>query len=110
MLLFKGGIFMQLLEGPKEAVQNLYGRIATDLRHNHIKLVVKRMTDHRIFDEWSMAYKEMDNIDLDMINTILPWKDLVDKTYNGEIIPTEDIITMLKKFRFKVTDKENQEA
>lgn len=64
MLLFaekrdgRRGSFMQLLEGPAEAIETLQRRIFGDPRH-HTKIVVERGagTD-RTFPDWSMAYKK----------------------------------------------------
>ena len=63
MLLFaenrdgRRGSFMQLLEGPAEAVEALRRRIFDDPRH-HTKIVVERgSAEDRSFPDWSMAYK-----------------------------------------------------
>lgn len=64
MLLFaerrdgRRGSFMQLLEGPAEAVETLRRRIFDDPRH-HTKIVVERGSgEDRSFPDWSMAYKK----------------------------------------------------
>ncbi|MEE4119682.1 MAG: BLUF domain-containing protein [Paracoccaceae bacterium] len=56
MLLFDGDGFLQLLEGPREAVTSLFLRIAKDQRHSGVQLLVAGQTDRRLFAGWSMHY------------------------------------------------------
>jgi len=58
---------MQYLEGEREAVQNLLDIIKTDPRHHGIDIIVQGNEYHRMFPEWSMGFKELDN-HLDKIN------------------------------------------
>jgi len=48
--------FMQCLEGPQEAVNELYTDIARDPRHTRVTLLEYRDTDRREFGDWSMAF------------------------------------------------------
>lgn len=66
-LLHQDGFFMQYLEGEREAVQNLLDIIKTDPRHHGIDIIVQGNEYHRMFPEWSMGFKELDN-HLDKIN------------------------------------------
>lgn len=102
MLLFKGGVFLQLLEGEKTEVHNLFGRIASDLRHEGIKVLVKQEVSERLYAKWSMGYAKVSQIDLEAINNIIPWNDIIDKTRNRQTIPNDKIFEIFKKFRFKV--------
>ncbi|MBM6593743.1 BLUF domain-containing protein [Microvirga pudoricolor] len=55
-LLFDLHRFAQVLEGPPEAVKNLYGHIACDSRHRHITLLHHGPVASRHFDTWSMGF------------------------------------------------------
>ncbi|WP_260235821.1 BLUF domain-containing protein [Curtobacterium sp. ZW137] len=56
LLIFKDGRFMQLLEGPREAVLERYARIVDDPRHTDVGLLVEENIHTRRFADWSMAF------------------------------------------------------
>ncbi len=58
LLLHHGGRFMQVLEGPREAVQGLYRRIAQDARHLDLVVEIDQSADRRLFPDWSMGFAE----------------------------------------------------
>ena len=54
VLIYGGGLFMQVLEGPQQAVLRLYVKILDDRRHgSHIIHIIP--TNKRIFEGWSMG-------------------------------------------------------
>ena len=57
LLLFNGKRFLQLLEGPADAVQATYQRIAADPRHFAIVRLSERAIDAREFGNWDMAFQ-----------------------------------------------------
>jgi len=61
MLLYKGGNFMQVLEGPEEAVMNLYETIRKDARHKDAHIISKEKIAARQFEGWEMAFHNLDN-------------------------------------------------
>lgn len=102
MLVFRGGVFLQLLEGDKDQVLNLFGRIASDLRHESIRVVIKQNSEERIFPHWTMAYKKLEDMDLEAVNKIIPWKDITEVTKEGHIISNKKITELFKYFRFSL--------
>ena len=60
MLLYKGGNFLQMLEGEKEIVEALFQTIKKDPRHKDIVTVMEDETEKRIFETWSMGFVNMD--------------------------------------------------
>lgn len=50
--------YLQILEGNREAVDFVMERIARDLRHRDICILVKRDVDRREFGSWSMALRQ----------------------------------------------------
>jgi hypothetical protein len=56
MLLYIDGGFLQILEGPDDAVARTYDRIATDKRHTALRTLVDQTTDARLFEGWSMGF------------------------------------------------------
>ncbi|MFN2476823.1 MAG: BLUF domain-containing protein [Chthoniobacterales bacterium] len=60
ILLYKNRTFMQLLEGPEEAVCNTYSRIARDPRHRDVTVLLQGEIDGRDFDDWSMGFHNLE--------------------------------------------------
>lgn len=55
-LIYTKRTFMQLLEGEKKLIDQLYQRIEKDKRHFNVQLVHTTDADKRIFPSWAMAY------------------------------------------------------
>ncbi|WIB78797.1 BLUF domain-containing protein [Curtobacterium sp. MCPF17_002] len=65
LLVHRAGRFMQLLEGPYDAVIATYARIVEDPRHEEVRLLVEESIHTRRFPEWSMAYdRESDGVEV----------------------------------------------
>ncbi len=100
MLIFRGGVILQLLEGDKDRVLDLFGRIASDPRHESISVLVKQNSNERLFPNWTMAYKKVEDTDLKEVSKIIPWKDIAEVTKEGNSISNEKIIELFKYFRY----------
>ena len=57
MLLFHKNTFIQMLEGPKENVLDLFNKIKKDGRHHGVLTLYEGETDHRFFPHWRMAFE-----------------------------------------------------
>jgi hypothetical protein len=66
VLCSSGGLFMQVLEGGREAVNQLYNRIVADPRHSGVELLVYEEIGERRFAGWSMG-----QVDLASLNPAL---------------------------------------
>jgi Sensors of blue-light using FAD len=55
-LLFSGGCFAQVLEGPRDAVEEIFETIQCDPRHSDVTILHLHPIEARSFPEWSMAY------------------------------------------------------
>ena len=55
-LMFNAGCFAQVLEGPREAVEETFERIQQDERHGEVSLLDFGPVDARAFETWSMGY------------------------------------------------------
>ncbi len=64
-------MYAQILEGPAPAVKDLIGHIACDRRHQGLRVISSHASDHRIFDDWSMAFVRT-NRDLEAEAYIFP--------------------------------------
>lgn len=56
LLLHLDGGFLQVLEGPKDAVTTLFRRIGRDPRHIGVRMLVERHVPARLFAGWSMGF------------------------------------------------------
>jgi len=57
LLCYDGHRFLQIIEGPKQNIKDLYLRIAQDMRHDHIELIHFEDIQERTFKRWQMAFK-----------------------------------------------------
>lgn len=57
LLYADGRRFLQVLEGPLEAVENAFARISADPRHCAIVVLSRRAIDAREFGDWAMAHR-----------------------------------------------------
>ena len=59
MLLYKSGSFMQVIEGNRDAVHQLFDNIVCDQTHQSILKVIDEKVSERTFPHWSMAFMEI---------------------------------------------------
>lgn len=62
ILLFHDGNFLQVLEGSEEAVEQIYGLIARDVRHKGCLVLERRECASRLFDGWAMALRRTSDL------------------------------------------------
>ena len=62
LLCYSGGIFLQVLEGGRSAVNQLYGRIVADPRHTQVELLSYAEIDERRFAGWAMAQADLSRL------------------------------------------------
>ena len=62
-LLIGSNSYLQLLEGPDPAVENLYSKIKVDNRHKKVKKLFEQHIDEKLFSSWSMKFAPFNNIE-----------------------------------------------
>ena len=62
VLCFSAGIFLQVLEGGRNAVSALYNKIASDPRHNDVVILRYEEIDERSFGSWSMGQANLSRL------------------------------------------------
>lgn len=60
-LVHNGPSFMQLIEGPRPEIEDIYTRILHDQRHTGLVRILAEKAEHRAFPRWSMNYFRVDN-------------------------------------------------
>ncbi|PQJ82187.1 BLUF domain-containing protein [Polaribacter glomeratus] len=94
-LLFYNKVYLQLLEGEKEAVQELYEKIKRDTRHYEVTLLVEHDVPERMFPGWSMAFHESINKESD-INQFINNIDFFSKNNDLQTEATDMFLRMAK--------------
>jgi hypothetical protein len=62
LLLYHNKEFMQLIEGKKEVILELWKTIKVDKRHFYPKVIYQGPVSKRGFSEWNMAFRNIDGI------------------------------------------------
>lgn len=65
LLLYKDGDFMQVIEGEKSAIKQLFTNISRDERHSRVTLVLKEDIEQREFADWSMGFKNLTSVNVE---------------------------------------------
>ena len=66
ILVYGGGVFMQGIEGGRQAISDLYGTIQRDARHQDVMLLHYEEILERRFGSWTMGY-----VDVAKVNSTL---------------------------------------
>ena len=82
-LLYYKSEFIQILEGEKSIIQKLYNNISKDKRHKGTILVAEGEKEERSFDNWSMAFYELSDDDVN---------DLCEQLFVDNFIAFSDIV------------------
>jgi hypothetical protein len=56
LLLYNDGSFIQLIEGERSVIHNLFEKIKKDKRHSNLVLLLEESIKKRAFPDWSMGY------------------------------------------------------
>lgn len=91
-LLFYQKQFVQIIEGEKVKIQELYKKIEQGKRHQDVFLLSQGVKDKRSFPNWSMAFQELTTSDFEknlknnVMNNFAAFADLAKKeTHTIEI-------------------------
>lgn len=62
LLLHRGGNFLQVVEGPSDAVRDLTRRLEQDPRHRQFTPLLALDVADRLFPDWSMGFEQIDAV------------------------------------------------
>lgn len=71
MLAFSGEYFLQLIEGPEEAIAGTFGRIERDPRHAQIHVLARQCVAQRAFGTWNMGFAGINAFNDDLVTASL---------------------------------------
>lgn len=67
LLMYNCKRFLQVLEGPADAIDATFNRIRRDTRHRGQVLLARKTIDQREFGDWSMDFRGETNQDADAL-------------------------------------------
>ncbi len=67
LLLHRGDSFLQVIEGRKGDVLELYQRIQADPRHDRVETLFEDYIEEREFSDWQMGFIELGGIDVSLL-------------------------------------------
>ena len=67
MLVYKNGIFLQILEGQDDALETIWEIIQADSRHDNIVEIRNRPIKERDFSDWAMGFTNLSGRDFSSI-------------------------------------------
>ncbi len=84
VLMTSGGIFFQILEGPEEAVDQIYSAISADARHTDlVVLELEYGIQQRNYPDWSM---KTINLDASSHVRLLPLKVMMETVFEQQLL------------------------
>ena len=98
MLLYKDGIFMQLLEGDETEVRKLFSTIKHDNRHEKVVVLFEKSCDHSVLSDWSMGFL---NLESDYAKSIPGYTTFLDTPLSAQIFVDDPTMAMQFFYIFK---------
>ena len=94
---FLRGNFVQILEGPEAAIDDVWQRISNDRRHHTIIKLKEGNAEERMFSDWSMGFRNVDAHDLKGFEG---FSDLGSDNFWNQANPSamSDALELLKSF------------
>ena len=97
-LIFRDNFYLQILEGQREAVKELFYTIEDDNRHEKIELLHQGECSERIFNDWNMAF-------VDFGEDGNPGELNVDRTeFDGLVVPNGSNSFSFRVFWYNVQE------
>jgi len=86
MLIYHDGCFLQVLEGPREAVEACYATILKDSRHRDCITLAKESVVSRLFSVWWMSYQSHDTLAPSQQKQFVSLRALARAAKDGELL------------------------
>jgi hypothetical protein len=61
-LIFENNRFGQVIEGPRNQIEDLWEKIQKDTRHKNIHLIESKPIEHRSFSKWTMVFQGSEEV------------------------------------------------
>jgi hypothetical protein len=83
LLIYHKKEFMQLIEGEKEEILELWRTIKVDKRHYASKAIYHGAINERGFSDWSIAFQNIDKLD---ISKLIGFSDILTKGFKNDLV------------------------
>lgn len=93
ILIYNNGNFLQILEGEKHKIDNLFFKISADARHSNIIKLIHAPIDERIFDDYDSGFIVVE--DSKKLNQL---KSYIDWIKEAEISTVDKVIKIVENF------------
>ncbi|WP_375436959.1 BLUF domain-containing protein [uncultured Hymenobacter sp.] len=97
ILLYSHGNIIQLLEGTKANVREVFARIARDPRHTQVVKLADGPVTHRLFGQWSMGFQVVNPLDFNHLTGYVN-PDQAHYLAHDPALPDPDLHTLLATF------------
>lgn len=91
LLLFRDGVFVQLLEGSSENVNLVMDKIRVDPRHKNIEVMLEAPGESRLFPDWYMG-----SLDPEATADFSPKKILKEVRVEDGVVPRVSVVKALE--------------
>ena len=100
-LLYRSGHFVQLLEGESKNVKALFSKTCKDRRHKNVRTILAQETNERLFSEWSMAFRELHEVDLEKFKKLHSWEKFILASNKGLDVSADLLREVFIELRYK---------
>ena len=94
ILLYRHGTFLQVLEGARAPVDELYATIARDARHREVTTVLAEDRRARRFPDWTMGFADVDG----ELGDVDGFNDVLSSVRGGDVEGSEKLLELLALF------------
>jgi len=96
MLVYAERSFMQMIEGPAEAITDTFDRIVKDDRHEAVRLLLHTQVEQRLFPDWTMGFYQPDATAL--VENLPGYRpEGAHPFVAGELVPNGDVAATLMR-------------
>ena len=98
LLLYREGVFLQMIEGPEEAVRSLFAKIRQDRRHHSVAILFEGYSPRRQFPDWSMSFRDLED---PLLLRNLGYSEFMNQPTDPSrgTASSSDLFTLLERFR-----------
>jgi hypothetical protein len=90
--------FVQFLEGEEDVLHDLYEKIKRDPRHTGVCTMLNEPIEHRVFDKWNMALRNVDDFKGDEKDVLLElFRVNLDRKVNGHVRLVELLLDVFRR-------------
>jgi hypothetical protein len=95
VLIHGGGLYMQVLEGPEQAVLRTYVKILEDKRHTDSRIIHISPVKERLFNNWTMGVIEGDHLTFEHVATL--------RAHRLESVHSDAFTHVMREFKTMLT-------